>query len=60
MPTNNPIVWKLIVGTGAIAVMCALDPEAAVTALVQTVPNLAAPATALGFMLITAANQDRR
>jgi hypothetical protein len=60
VPTNNPIVWKLILGTGALAVICALDPDAAVTGLVQTVPNLAAPATALGFMLITAATQDRR
>ncbi len=60
MLTNSAVVWKLILGTGAIAVMCALDPDAAVTGLVQAVPNLAAPAAALGFTLITAANRDRR
>ncbi len=46
--------------TGALAVICALDPDAAVNGLVQTVPNLAVPATALGFTLITAANRDRQ
>jgi hypothetical protein len=46
--------------TGALAVMCTLDPDAALKGLVQSVPNLAVPATALGFTLITAANRDRQ
>lgn len=60
MRTNNPIVWELMLWTGALAVMCAVDPDAAVKGLAQTVPNLAVPATALGFTLITAANRDRK
>ncbi len=60
MRTNNPITWKLVLWTGALAVMCTLATDAAATELVQTVPNLAVPATALGFTLITAANRDRQ
>jgi hypothetical protein len=60
MRTSNPIVWKLMFWTGALAVICALDPGSEVRGLVQTMPNLAVPATALGFTLITAANRDRQ
>jgi hypothetical protein len=55
----NRIGWQLILGTGAIAVLCLLVPGPAVTGLAQAAPNLAVPATALGLTLITAANRDR-
>jgi hypothetical protein len=55
-----PIGWKLVLWSGAIVVLCALLPGGAATGLVQTVPNLALPATALGLTLITAANRDRQ
>ncbi len=55
------IGWNLMLLSGAIVVLCALVvPGAAVTGLVQTAPNLAVPATALGLTLITAANRARR
>ncbi len=60
MRTDNPIVWKFMLWAGAVAVMCAADPDASVTGLVQAFPNLAVPATALGFTLITAVNRDRQ
>jgi hypothetical protein len=60
MRTDNSIVWKLMLWTGALAVLCALDADAAVKDLVQTVPSRAVPATALGFTLITAANRDKK
>jgi hypothetical protein len=60
MRRSNPIVWKLMLCTAALAVVCALNPGSAVTGLVQNISNLAVPATALGFTLITAANRDRQ
>ena len=60
MRSAKPILWKLMVWTGAIAVVCALDPDDILNGWVQTVPHLAAPATALGLTLITAANRDRK
>ena len=59
MRKKNPMVLRLLLWTGVVAVMCALDPDGAVRGLAQTVPNLGIPATALGFTLITAANRDR-
>jgi hypothetical protein len=59
MRKNNAIGWHLILWAGAAAVLCLLVPGHAVTGLVQTAPNLAVPATALGLTLITAANRDR-
>jgi hypothetical protein len=55
-----PIGWKLMLWSSATVVLCALVPGAAETDLVQTAPNLAVPATALGLTLITAANRDRQ
>ena len=60
MRKNHPIGWHLILWTGAAAVLCLLVRGPAVTGLVQTAPNLAVPATALGLTLITAANRDRQ
>jgi hypothetical protein len=60
MRTDHPIVWKFMLWAGAVTVICALDPDASVTGLGQAFPNLAVPATALGFTLITAANRDRQ
>lgn len=53
-----PIGWKLVLWIGAIVVLCALVPGVAETGLVQSAPNLAVPATALGLTLITAANRQ--
>ena len=60
MLTKNPVIWKLLLWTGALVFMCALDADAVVTGLMQAVPSLAVPATALGLSLITAANRDRQ
>jgi hypothetical protein len=60
MRKSNSIDWKPILWTGAAAMLCVLVPGAAVTEWVQTAPNLAVPATALGLTLITAANRDRQ
>jgi hypothetical protein len=57
---DHSMVRQLMPWTAAIVVLCALDPEAALQGLVQTLPNLAVPATALGLTLITAANKDGR
>ncbi|MDP9084412.1 MAG: hypothetical protein M3N50_11700 [Pseudomonadota bacterium] len=59
MRKNNAIGWHLSLWAGAAAVLCLLMPDPALTGLVQTAPNLAVPATALGLTLITAANRDR-
>jgi hypothetical protein len=60
MRKNNPIGWKFILWSGAVAALCVLVPGAAVPGFVQTAPNLAIPATALGLTLITAAHRDRQ
>ena len=60
MRTGWPIGWKLMLCGGAFSLLCALVPGTAVTGLVQTTPNLAVPAAALGLTLITAANRDRQ
>jgi hypothetical protein len=60
MRKNNAIGWHLILWAGAAAVLCLLVPGPAVTVLVQTAPNLAVPATALGLTLLPAAKRDRQ
>jgi len=60
MWNGRPIFWMLMLWTGAIAVLCAVDPDVAVTGFIQSVPSLSVPATALGLTLITAANRDRQ
>lgn len=60
MHDNHSMAWKLTLKAGALAMMCALDLDTAARVWVLTVPNLAVPATALGFTLITAANRNRR
>jgi hypothetical protein len=60
MRKSNPMVLRLMLWTGVVAVMYALDTEGALRELAETVPNLGIPATALGFTLITSANRDRK
>jgi hypothetical protein len=60
MRKDNPMVLRLMLWTGVVALMCALDPDGTLRGLAQTVPNLGIPATALGFTLITVANRDRQ
>jgi hypothetical protein len=38
----------------------ALAPDAVASELVQTAPNLGIPATALGLMLLSAANSNKK
>lgn len=59
MRKDGPIAWKLVLWSGAIVVLCGLVPGPAVAGVLQTAPDLAVPAAALGLTLITAANRDR-
>jgi hypothetical protein len=58
---NRPTLCGLALWTLTILVPWALTADAvAGEQLVQTVPNLGIPATALGLMLLTAASKDKK
>ncbi len=57
---NRTTLCGIALWTVTMVLPWALAPDAVASELVQTAPNLGIPATALGLMLLSAANSNKK